>query len=240
MKTKQERLIDEIFKVADFLDRKPKPIEMSIYSDQSCIKYIYHFGSWNDALEGAGFEPGKQFNLTRKELIDEINRLYEKLGRPPSINEDIPTHSKYTRTPFYNKFGTWDDTLKGADNTSPSKEDLINEIQRIANDFDTTPTSQLIQENSKYSLHEFIYEFNNFNNALIAAGYSPNEQSNQNKSISDSDLLSEIIRLFNELDHIPTRRDMNEHGEYSHMTYYHRFGSWGDALEAAQLADNRR
>lgn len=50
---------------------------------------------------------------------------------------------------------------------------------------------------------------------------------------SDEDLLTEIKQLSDKLGHPPTLQEMRDEGAYAAMTYYNRFGSWRNALEAA-------
>jgi len=42
------------------------------------------FGSWNEALREAGYAPNRKCRLTDQDLLDEIDRLAEQLGRPLS------------------------------------------------------------------------------------------------------------------------------------------------------------
>lgn len=49
--------------------------------------------------------------------------------------------------------------------------------------------------------------------------------------IPKDDLRDELYRLRDELGRIPTSPDMNDHGEYSHMPYVYRWGSWNAALK---------
>ncbi|WP_394351197.1 homing endonuclease associated repeat-containing protein [Halorubrum sp. JWXQ-INN 858] len=42
------------------------------------------FGSWNAALEYAGYEPNKERGVSEEKLIKELARLRDELGRPPT------------------------------------------------------------------------------------------------------------------------------------------------------------
>lgn len=53
------------------------------------------------------------------------------------------------------------------------------------------------------------------------------------KSINESDLIQEICRLEEELDTVPSTKEMDELGEYSVPPYYRAFGSWNNALKEA-------
>lgn len=52
-------------------------------------------------------------------------------------------------------------------------------------------------------------------------------------------LCLDLERVGEIVDRAPTRDDYDEHGHYSVSTYYRRYDSWFDALEAADLEPNR-
>jgi len=41
------------------------------------------FGSWNEALEAAGYDPHKRHRITDEALLEEIHRLVDELGKAP-------------------------------------------------------------------------------------------------------------------------------------------------------------
>jgi len=49
------------------------------------------------------------------------------------------------------------------------------------------------------------------------------------------DLIAELTRLGDELEKVPTTREMDVHGAHSSSTYQNRFESWNEALKAAGL-----
>lgn len=49
------------------------------------------------------------------------------------------------------------------------------------------------------------------------------------------DLLGEIERLTDELGKIPSAGEMQEHGSFGPQRYYSTFGSWNDAIDAAEV-----
>ncbi len=57
--------------------------------------------------------------------------------------------------------------------------------------------------------------------------------------IEHTDLLEELNRVAIELEKTPTAREMKERGRYSLDPYYREFGSWNNALKAADLDANR-
>lgn len=55
------------------------------------------------------------------------------------------------------------------------------------------------------------------------------------KPISKADLLSALKDLASDLGRPPTRAEMESQGEYSATPYYRQFGSWTEALKAADI-----
>jgi len=51
--------------------------------------------------------------------------------------------------------------------------------------------------------------------------------------IATDKLLQELHRVYTELGHTPSIRDMKKYGRFSHSTYRRRFGSWVNALRLA-------
>jgi hypothetical protein len=64
------------------------------------------FGSWNKALEKAGLNIMSFRAFSEKELFENIEEVWIKLGRQPLTKEFKKPLSKYSREPYINKFGT--------------------------------------------------------------------------------------------------------------------------------------
>jgi 5-methylcytosine-specific restriction endonuclease McrA len=109
------------------------------------------------------------------------------------------------------------------------RETLLLEIkEKVDNTGEVPSGSDVTHSTDTYQRH-----FESWNNAIREAGFvPPNEVGIQNEQ-----LIEEIKRLESELGHIPTRRDMESHGQYSSDTYKRRFGSWNKALGEAGYED---
>jgi len=120
--------------------------------------------------------------------------------------------------------------------TGPTREDLLNGLQRLAQELDTTPTATDMNESGEYWSSQYGDEFGGWNNALREAGFEPN----QPRKIPTDELLNEIRQLAQRLNKTPTKKQMNDLGEHSSRTYQTRFGSWSEAVRQAGFKPNQR
>jgi hypothetical protein len=63
------------------------------------------FGSWREALRAAGCGDGRVRKYSAAELIDELERVWRKLGRNPQIKE-FERHSGISAQTFGNRWGS--------------------------------------------------------------------------------------------------------------------------------------
>jgi hypothetical protein len=171
------------------------------------------------------------------ELIEELQRVADKLGNSPSIDK-FREHGTISVTTYYNRFGSWNEAIVAAGYTpnaprkKVSKEDLIEELHRVAEKLNGKPTVEKMNNHGKYWVSTYRNRFASWNDALSAAGY---KEEPKGADIPKATLLEEINQLYNELGRTPTANEMENMGNYGARTYFRRFGSWNDALEAAGL-----
>lgn len=106
--TPDQELLDDLKKVANQTGMD------KITKDQYDQKGKFHshtlekrFGTWNKALEKAGLEVTQKHNLSEKELFQNIEDIWIKLGRQPLYGEIKNPLSKYSTFPYVKRFGTW-------------------------------------------------------------------------------------------------------------------------------------
>lgn len=133
-----------------------------------------------------------------------------------------------------------------ANEASYTKEELIDEIQRIAKRLNKSPTRREIDALSAQGLTAssvtYIRLFGSFNEALRQAGLASNKDTVEIKS--DEVLLYELKDLADTLGKTPTKKDINEFTQSggaiaSVATYIRRFGSFNNALIKAGLLPTR-
>jgi len=109
----RHELIDEILRVADIIGETPTRMEMRKHGEIATNCYYNRFGSWNDALQAAGFEPNEIHGYSREELLAEIDRLRDELGHTPTRNE-MRSQGQFAEKPYRRVFGSWNAALKEA------------------------------------------------------------------------------------------------------------------------------
>lgn len=115
----------------------------------------------------------------------------------------------------------------------PTK-DLKRELIRLATVLEKTPTRCEMEKRGDYSGSVYTARFGSWNEALSAVDLTPNV----NQSISESDLISDLQRVSDEIERTPTAAEIGDYSKYSIGPYKTHFGSWNGALEAAGLSVN--
>lgn len=232
---KRNTLIEELRRYADEFGRTPS---VQIYQEDGQFGrdiYENEFGSWSNALDVAGLGKARQFEHEEGELIAELQRLHDELGRTPA-RQHMDEHGKYGRNVYETRFGTWNDALRAAGlelnhERNYSRERLIQAIRDLAEELDAVPRRDQMRNEGKFAEKPYRREFGTWNQALRAAGYDPVDR----KNIPREELLNALKNLADRLGKTPTANEMNTIGEFSHRTMELRFGSWNQALQEAGL-----
>lgn len=117
-----------------------------------------------------------------------------------------------------------------------TRDNLLDELHRLAEEVDGTPTSTEMNDRGEFWAGQYQDEFGSWNDALREAGFEVNEP----RRIPTEDLLDEIRRLAEELNQTPTKKQLNDRGQYYGQSYQKRFGSWNEAVREAGLEPNQR
>lgn len=238
MRLNEEELIKELHRLADELGRAPTLQEFRDEGEYSATTYYDRFGSWREALEAAGFKSREpESKIPQEDLLAELLRLADDFDDSLSISL-MNAHGKYSASTYQLEFGSWNTALETAgfepnptvaDKQIP-REDLLEDVERIAEDLGEQPTYLDVKRRGKYGERTYIRRFGSWSAALEEAGFDP--MKNQNY-VPDEQLLDDLNRLADELGRRPTSEDVVEHGNHSLATYQRHFGSWSAAVEAA-------
>lgn len=114
------------------------------------------------------------------------------------------------------------------------REDLLDELRRLADELGRTPGRDDVQDHSPHSPTTYYRRFGSYREACEEAGLEPNGHA----PVSEEELIRALQDLADELGRTPTRREMNEMGEFGATSYWRVFGGYADACEAAGLTPN--
>lgn len=228
-----EELLGVIDGLAEKYGRPPTLREVREETAYSGRVFFSRFGSWRAALEAAGYESRPpQEALSKRELVEELQRLGDELGHQPTITE-MNDQGAYWGSTYKNHFESWAAAIEAAgfdpEAVGPriGRDELRAELQRVGDALGKRPTFREMEADGAYDPTTYIREYGAWTAALEAAGFEPPA------AVTADALLAELQRLADDLGNRPSQRDMNEHGTHSHTTYVRQFGSWSAALEAA-------
>lgn len=240
----KETLLEELHRLASE-NSPPTTDEMDEEGTFSARTYIDRFGSWNEALEAAGYEPHLEVvDASKEDLIDEIKRLHEELGRVPTTR-DMQEHGDYTASRYFSTFESWNTAVEEAgltpherwttpDELRISASELLSELRRVADIVDGRPTTEDMNEYGEYGTKPYYNRFDSWNRAVELAGFEPFTGTSED-IYSTEELITELQRLAEDRGRPPTTEDMWEHGRISTQPFVKRFGSWIDALREAGI-----
>lgn len=180
--------------------------------------------------------------VSRDELIQELQRLRDKLERPPT-QDDLSDQGRYSKTPYENEFDNgWNQALRDAgmsvNRPHHSKQDCLSDIRQTAEEIGRVPRVQDQQQHGTVSVSHITRLFGGWKRAVSEAGLDETEL--RDYGIPDSDLINDIKQVAEMLDKTPAKEDVDKHGRFAAVTAQKRFGSFSDALRKAGFEPNRK
>jgi hypothetical protein len=167
-------LLDELTRLADKLGQTPTKQHMHQQGCYGIKTYERRFNSWNDTLKEAGLEINKYHDISKSDLLDELQNLADELGRTPT-QWDMFKQGGYSVGPYEQKFASWNDTLREAGLEinkyhDISKSDLLDELQNLADELGRTPRQQDMIQQGGYDTNPYRAAFGSWTNALDKVG----------------------------------------------------------------------
>ena len=109
-----EQLINDLLRVSQIIRKASFSSEAyRKYGTWSLCTYYKHFGTWNNALKHAGLQPSPLFSakIEDEKVLEEIERIWVKLGRQPTATDIRNGESIYSLNTFTRHFGGWKNAL---------------------------------------------------------------------------------------------------------------------------------
>jgi len=178
-----EELINYIKDFYNLYNRIPKARDFRNNKDYpNCATYYNKFGSWNNAIELAGFTANINIRkYTKVECIEAIKDFYKKYNKVPSIKDF--KGSKPSIDMVKRQFGTWNKAIEASNlipaNNTPhtkyTKLELLNYLWDYIAETGQLPKQRTFNNNAIYP-HSRTYadHFGTWNKAIEEAGYEPN------------------------------------------------------------------
>lgn len=178
----------------------------------------------------------------KEELIDELKRLYDELGHPPSQDELVEV-GRFSRRPYERQFdGGWNAALRAAGfdphREHRSEDDCLEDIRKTAEEIGSVPTTTQQIEHGEISLSHILRTFGSWRDAISKAGLDGSKV--RRYDIPKEEIISDIKSVADEVGDTPTGADMDRHGQFSESTVQSVFGTLREALEDAGLQPNRK
>lgn len=240
-------LLEAIIEVGDELDRRPTREEFHEQTGIAESPFRREFGSWSNALEEAGFSKNRRH--TDAELIDALRDFSNYKGHAGAVRtptkREMDEDGPHSASLYADRFGSWTHAVVEAglnpDTRRTPRDDLLDEIARVAEILDKRPTYRDMTNFGDFSPDTYERIFGSWNNALREAGFEPATAGRPKQTYEHSvgDLVTELRRVTRNFGRPPTEKEFTEHSEYSSTTYVSRFGSWNAALERAGLGVQR-
>jgi hypothetical protein len=234
-----EELIADLRRVGELVDGTPTQKQYGTHGSHSYSTLIHRFGSWNDAIIAAGYEPNRHDNASEEDLISDLRQVATDLDDIPTAHQ-YDEHGKYSLGLLTGEFGSYNNALEtaGFDVRHPRNipaEELLTDLAEVADTLGETPYGYQYNKNGTYHADTLRARFGSYNAALEEIGHDPNRK----QPVTDTELLLDIQRVTKEIEGPPTYFQYNTHGDYSATTLSDHFGSYNDAIRAAGYAPVR-
>ena len=185
----EKELLDDLRRVANIYQKNSLTRdEYKKYGIFGINTFTRRFGGWNSALERCGLTVSTKqrdaakanytvSSLTDEELIADLLRVSEILGKTQFSSAEYQEKGKYSKDSYFRHFGSWNNALKIA-NLQPylhvpgkklSSDELFQEIERIWILLGRQPTTTDISNGvSQYSLNAYTRHFGSWRQTLEA------------------------------------------------------------------------
>jgi hypothetical protein len=209
---------------------------MKVEGDYKCDICGESFGT---NVEIANHVRNHKWSISPDHILKELRRIAEQKGRTP-MQPEVDEETEFTAGAVQSTFGSWRNGLQEAGleplDHSYSNEDLLKELQRVAEMLGHSPSVTEMKRHGDVSPSTIRLHFGSWNNGLDAAELSTTNST----KIPPQNVLTAIRALADDLGRPPTAYEMDEHGACSTKVAQQRFGSWNAALQEAGFRPHTR
>jgi predicted DNA-binding protein YlxM (UPF0122 family) len=243
----RSELVDELARLRNRLRKTPDPVDVRKFSTYPESAFECEFDTWKEALavafddtgetndggtkrdtsaSGAGPEtpgdsPSSTADPTREDILEEIGRVSEELGKRPTISE-YEENSEYNSSDMYRFFDSWSDAIDDASIETISREELLDDLRQVRKECGFIPLTTQIDKHGEFSQHEYQRKFGSIDDALEEAGFDLKHS-----------VIDYIKQTKDAADGRPNMSHFASIAPYSSGVIYKFFDSWDDALAAA-------
>lgn len=183
------KLLAELNAVADTVDGTPTQEDMREHGEYSIDPYQRQFGSWNTAVETAGYEPNHQQQIVSdQQLIADLRAFAEELGETPTARQmvEFGPHSRYS---YSSRFGSWNQAIEAAGlevNQRRSAPDrvLLDELVDFAIEVEGVPTSIEMKKRGPRNPGIYVERFGSWDAALEKVGLELSQAGDAEAAVS--------------------------------------------------------
>lgn len=172
--------------------------------------------------------------IPKDKVLEDIQRVARELGHAPTVSE-YREHGAYSRPAVARHFdGSFVQAREvsgvGEGEIRPnSREDLLDDIQRVADVVGGEPSKDDYHDHGEYALSGITYRFGTWIDAKKEAGaYDGGIKSF--KDITERALKEDIQRVADAVDGGLSREEYDKWGEFSSKSVTRRLGDWKTAL----------
>lgn len=111
----RDEMLAELKRVANFIGGSTVTIkEFRLHGSFGDGRLTDEFGSWANALAAAGLQPpvGWKPKTTDEELLENMARVWEHVGRQPRLADFRPPVSRFSHAPYVSRYGSWRKALE--------------------------------------------------------------------------------------------------------------------------------
>jgi len=177
-----EELLEELKRVVKLLGRSPKQHELQKIGKYSPNSYKRAFGGISKALIIIGEKPTFLKNQTKEDCLNDLKRIYKKLGRIPSTSEFSELSNMIFVTlrkrinyqswhSLFSDIGVSDEEIAKLKKHNVTNKELREEIIRLKQFLGRYPTRIEMINEGKYSCHTYSTRFGSWSKSFKALGF---------------------------------------------------------------------